>query len=84
MSHSCHQEFYWQELADSPKIEVTEGDVKYFQYLVGLQYKDPDYSFSLQTTRVVVEHRLIVASRVPVKADGTRATMEADTPIHVT
>jgi hypothetical protein len=40
-----HQESYWQELVDCPKIEVTERNVKDFQYLVGLQYKDPDYGF---------------------------------------
>ncbi len=30
-----------------------------------------------------MEHGLIVAYRTPVKADGTRISMEEDSPIHV-
>ncbi len=30
-----------------------------------------------------MEHGLIVAYRIPVKADGTRISMEEDSPIHV-
>ena len=50
-----HAESYWQALADPPQIDIEEGNVKDFQYLVGQQYVDDEDGFTYQTTRVVVE-----------------------------
>ncbi len=72
-----HTESYWKEVSDSPVVDTVTGDVVDFQYL------DPDDGFKYQTTRVVVKHGLIVAYWTLVKADGTRTSMEEDSPIHV-
>ncbi len=66
-----HAESNWKELLDPPVVDTVESDVADFQYLVDIQYLNPDDGFKYQTTRVVVEHDFIVAYRIPVKSDGT-------------
>jgi len=78
-----HQQSYWEELAKPPEVKIPEGDIKDFQYLVGIQYVDPDYGHKFETTRVVVQHGLIVTYRAPVKANGIRTDIEERDPMHV-
>jgi hypothetical protein len=51
--------------------------------LVGIQYFDPDYCFTFETTPVVVEKGLVVGYHVPVKQDGTKRTIEESHSMHV-
>jgi hypothetical protein len=62
-----HAESYWKELSDPLIVDTVEGDVAAFQYLVDIQYLDPNDEFKYQTTRVIVEHGFIVTYRTPVK-----------------
>jgi hypothetical protein len=39
---STHAESYWKELSDPPAVDTVTGDVADFQYLVDIQYLDPD------------------------------------------
>ncbi len=65
-------------------IDVEDEDVADFQYLVGQRYIDDENGFSCETTRVVLEHGLILFyRRVAVQADDTTTSTEEDDPIFV-